>query len=117
MRDGAWIGRVARGVGALGLAAGLMAGCGGSDGDGGGDPMLDELAALDGAAEDPLAALFPEFTLTTAGGHTLLSGSLPDQAALHGVLGRIRDLGLTLIAVETSIGHRDSAQPPDETER
>jgi hypothetical protein len=64
-----------------------------------------------------LAALFPEFTLTTVGDHTLLRGSLPDQAALHGVLGRIRDLGLTLIAVETSGGRRDSAQPPDETER
>ncbi len=30
---------------------------------------------------------------------TLLSGPLPDQAALHGLLERVRDLNLTLISV------------------
>lgn len=32
-------------------------------------------------------------------GEALLSGTLPDQAALYGVLKRMRDLGLTLISV------------------
>ena len=33
---------------------------------------------------------------------TLLSGSLSDQAALHGLLERIRDLNLTLLSVSCS---------------
>lgn len=36
-----------------------------------------------------------------ASGETVLSGSL-DQAALHGVLAKVRDLGLVLIAVNRS---------------
>jgi len=33
------------------------------------------------------------------GDETLLSGTLPDQAALHGLLERIRDLNISLISV------------------
>jgi hypothetical protein len=30
---------------------------------------------------------------------TILSGTLPDQPALHGILDKVRDLGLTIITV------------------
>jgi hypothetical protein len=39
------------------------------------------------------------------GGRMMLSGSLPDQAALFSVLSRIRDMNLTLISI-TKDGNR-----------
>ena len=35
-----------------------------------------------------------------ASGETLLSGHIRDQSALHGLLNKIRDLGLPLLGVE-----------------
>ncbi len=44
-------------------------------------------------------------------GDSVLSGSLPDQAALHGVLAKIRDLNLRLI----SVGRRPAEQSARES--
>jgi hypothetical protein len=44
---------------------------------------------------------FDGFSITPVGdGETLLIGSVADQAALHGVLHKIRDLGLPLLSVQ-----------------
>lgn len=46
-----------------------------------------------------------------ADGTTLLTGRVVDQAALHGILRKIRDLGIDLLAVN-QVGAGD--QPPPE---
>lgn len=43
-------------------------------------------------------------------GETGLSGEIVDQAALHGVLAKVRDLNLTLVAVSSEgLQHQDPA--------
>jgi len=44
-----------------------------------------------------------------ADGTTTLSGSIADQSALHGLLARVRDLGLELISVSQEDPGRDSS--------
>ncbi len=56
------------------------------------------------------AEWFDGFTLSyEAGEDTILTGSVVDQAMLHGLISRVRDLGLTLVAVELldvdALGH------------
>ena len=43
---------------------------------------------------------FEQMTISTEDGNTILTGPVADQAALHGLLIRIRDLNLTLLAIE-----------------
>jgi hypothetical protein len=43
---------------------------------------------------------FDGISINTEGAVTTITGNIPDQSALHGVLARIRDLGLPLISVE-----------------
>ena len=44
------------------------------------------------------------------GNETLLSGRLADQAALHGLLERVRDLNLTLVSVECGTPSEEDAE-------
>jgi hypothetical protein len=49
------------------------------------------------------SAWFAGWTVSQdADGTTTLCGEVADQAALHGLLGRIRDLGATLLSVEAA---------------
>ena len=55
-----------------------------------------------GRLDPAWAAWFDAVELTVgADGDTTLIAHVADQAALHGLLGRVRDLGLTLVSVAT----------------
>lgn len=56
-----------------------------------------------GALDDRWSTWFDGLTIAPdAHGDTVLTGSVRDQAALHGLIAKIRDLGLTLLTVEPS---------------
>jgi hypothetical protein len=66
--------------------------------------MLDESSSyqirLKGHLSPQWATFFDGFTLTNSeNGEALLTGVIRDQAALHGVLAKICDLGLPLLSV------------------
>ena len=53
-----------------------------------------------GHLDDQWSAWFEGMTITNvANGETLLAGQVMDQAALQGLITKIRDIGLPLIAV------------------
>jgi hypothetical protein len=52
-----------------------------------------------GVLDGRWAAWFEGMHLVSDGSQTILSGPLADQAALHGVLNKVCDLGLILVSV------------------
>ena len=82
------------------------------------EPQLYEIR-LKGHLEARWAEWFDGLALTALpGGETLLSGWLPDQAALRGVLDRLFDLNLELLSVsqvaaEPSQGQLHSPAHPE----
>ena len=48
-------------------------------------------------------------------GQTVLSGPLPDEPALHGVLTKIRDLGLPLVQITRCEAEHKIADPKEES--
>jgi hypothetical protein len=56
---------------------------------------------IKGLLDDKWSRCFDGLAVTPQpDGETLLSGTITDQAALHGVLAKIRDLGLPLLLVQ-----------------
>ena len=55
---------------------------------------------LKGHLDDKWSEWFEGMDISTGGGETILTGQVADQAALHGLFIRIRDMNLTLLSVE-----------------
>jgi len=53
---------------------------------------------------------FDNMTITVESGRTTLMGTVADQPALHGLLFKIRDLGLPLLSVNRTLGQNLSGQ-------
>ncbi len=69
---------------------------------------------VDGHLDERWSAWFGELTLThESDGTTSLRGFVPDQPALHGLLVKVRNLGLILISVE-AIDPSDTQAPTAE---
>ena len=65
-----------------------------------------------GHLSDTLLAAFGDLGGRGHGGETILSGALPDQAALYGVLAQIESLGLELLEVRR-VRSRSESELPD----
>lgn len=60
----------------------------------------DYVIKVEGRLDEHWADYFEGLTISYARGTTTLTGPVKDQAALHGVLERIRDLNLNLISAQ-----------------
>jgi hypothetical protein len=69
---------------------------------------------LQGRLDPRWSVRFEGMTLTTGDGITLLEGPIVDQAALHGLLHQLRDIGLPLVSVR-QVETDDAPHHPDTT--
>ena len=77
------------------------------------EPELYEIP-IKGHLDDKWADWFDGLTITREdNGDTLLTGLVVDQAALHGLLRKVRDLGMPLLSVNSvEPGQADAAEQP-----
>jgi hypothetical protein len=67
---------------------------------------------VDGVLDGRWSEWFAGPQIDNRGGETLLSGTLPDQPALHGILEKVRDLGLSIIAVRRIPPQGEAGEQP-----
>jgi hypothetical protein len=63
-----------------------------------------------GVLDSSWSQWFEGLRIDHQGGETLLSGRLPDQPALHGILDKVRDLGLSIVAVRRIPAHDEPGE-------
>jgi hypothetical protein len=68
---------------------------------------------VEGILGDRWTAWFDGLQISSEGGQTVICGRLADQPALHGVLAKVRDLGLSLICVRWLDPDRADRGSPD----
>jgi hypothetical protein len=66
---------------------------------------------VEGVLDGSWSEWFEGLQIRNQGGDTVLSGILSDQPALHGILDRVRDLGLSIIAVQR-LPHVEPGEAP-----
>ena len=62
---------------------------------------------VEGILDGQWTAWFEDLQVSSDGEESVISGAVADQAALHGLLAKVRDLGLVLISVR----HLDPRAP------
>lgn len=65
---------------------------------------------IKGILDEKWSDWFDGFTITHQENETLLAGPVPDQGALHGLLAKIRDLGLPIRSVECLSSDEDQEE-------
>jgi hypothetical protein len=69
-----------------------------------GDPMktMYYIIRIQEKLDERWSEWFEDMTIESDTEGTIIAGHLPDQAALHGVIGRVHRLGLRLVSVNRS---------------
>jgi hypothetical protein len=74
--------------------------------------MLNVKIRIRGRLDPEWADWLQGLAIDYVGKETVLSGCLPDQAGVYGVIGKLRDLGVSLISVQFSDETLNNDQAP-----